>query len=857
MNKRCRLFWLALFLEAAGWQLLIPVFTPWHWAGLVFLALAALTFGLSLTGAQGAQPRPHPTSAGTANLVPRSALCCYGVTAVLAYILLPSPLWVSAVFILTGVVALWFSPEDSGSGAFAYGVLLTGVIALCQSALLPLWMSVAARVHPLPHVAPILRGLFEFAGYRADWTADSVFVQGSFQVQEFSASSEYFGWIFLANAACGLWVWQVLCRSPRRVRGLIGFGLVALVYVLGRYLLLALLYLDLPNFRLFWNPWILCFSFLPLFGWMCVSGWFSAEGGPVNAEPPGPATNAARGDVRWAWVSGGLAGAAATCCFVAAWGWEDPGTAKARRLIIDEAHSRWELMDRKYDTDWYGEESGYNYFCLADFLEHYYRVERNRSEITPALLADCDLLILKTPTSPFTADEIEAIERFVARGGGLFLIGDHTNVFGTSTFLNSIARRFGLHFNLDATYDLPTGGLTLYRRPPLLPHPIVQRLPPFLFGTSCTLGVSPGAQVPINGYALRVAGHDYSTPSFFTARTDGPFIGFGMFPQLAAVKHQRGRVAAFSDSTVFSNFWMFVPGKPELLLGCTDWLNRENKHPKAVLLFLMLGTVFGGVSLRCLRGRGTGQFPFLLASVALGCFTGVLGLAALNRSSYPLPASQSRYRTVCFDRQYSHFDLPDQRLMLEPKLDFHTFYVWAQRVGYVPRVADTLAEAVTCGEGVVLLNPTGRVALADIRRVEQFVQQGGVLYVFASPGDQAAGANAWLAGFGLRIGSELLLSQTVSNAAGEVVGSNQNTRIVSGGTGLLFAADRQAVLATKRHGKGAVIVSGNSELFAASSLGTVNRIPDKAQRRLYDIIFRIFREIERTGAEGGEPHTPR
>lgn len=135
----------------------------------------------------------------------------------------------------------------------------------------------------------------------------------------------------------------------------------------------------------------------------------------------------------------------------------------------------------------------------------------------------------------------------MSAGGGLLLIGDHTNVFGTSTYLNAIAHRFGLHFNYDATYDLPTGGLTLYRRPPLLPHPIVQRLPTFLFGTSCTLQVSPAAQVPINGYALRVAGHDYSTTTFFTANTDGPSVGFGLFPQLAAVKVKRGRVAAFTD----------------------------------------------------------------------------------------------------------------------------------------------------------------------------------------------------------------------------------------------------------------------------------------------------------------------
>lgn len=60
-----------------------------------------------------------------------------------------------------------------------------------------------------------------------------------------------------------------------------------------------------------------------------------------------------------------------------------------------------------------------------------------------------DVLVFKTPTEPFTDEEVSTIERFVDQGGGLFLIGDHTNLFGMSTYLNKVAAPFRLAFRSD------------------------------------------------------------------------------------------------------------------------------------------------------------------------------------------------------------------------------------------------------------------------------------------------------------------------------------------------------------------------------------------------------------------------
>ncbi len=832
MNKERRLIWVGLFLETTGWQMLLPLLNTSNRMGLLLLVAGAILVGFSLRS--------------SAPAFSSQALLGYGLAAVLVLVFAPYPVSLGGALALAGAVLWWLMSGHSRWTGFSFGILLTGIICILQGALLPVLMSVGSHFHELPILAPVLGGLFKLFGYDAAWESSTVFVQTASNVQSYMISGEYFGWFFLVNAACGFAIWQLLCQVKHRLWSFVLFLFAAFAYALARYFLLALLYLDLPVFSLFWNPWVLALTHLPLFACLAATPLTDIYPSTVAGQMPGQARDRKE-------LLRGFAFAGAAFCVIAAWGWEDPGRMKAGRLLIDETHSQWEKIDRPYDTEWYGEESGYNYYCLAWFLEHYYRVRHYDSGLTAALLADCDILVIKTPTASFTAEEIDEIERFVARGGGLLLIGDHTNVFGTSTHLNPIAHRFGLHYNYDATYDLPTGGLSFFEKPKLLPHPIVQRLPPFLFGTSCTLHVSPGSQMPINGYALRVAGHDYSAKSFFETRTDDPHLTFGLFPQLAAVKFKGGRVAAFTDSTVFSNFWMFIPGKPELMLGCTEWLNRRNAYRFVTLAFATLALLLAAAGAWGLRRRWTESLPLLLPLCTLGVFAGIAIVGAVNRAAYPVPRPHTRYRTICFDRQWSHFELPDVTLLHEAKADFSTLYVWVQRVGFVPRVCDKLSESVRQDDAIVMINPSGSPSPSDRDRVRRFVEQGGVLFVLDSPGNKHSCSKDILGMFDVGLADTLPHSQAISNSAGQLLAAGQTARPTVGGKALLFAGGQAPVLSLKRVGKGKVIFSGDAELFANSSLGVVSQVPDQTQKRLYQVVFQLWREVQGApvGASGG------
>ena len=82
------------------------------------------------------------------------------------------------------------------------------------------------------------------------------------------------------------------------------------------------------------------------------------------------------------------------------------------------------------------------------------------------LLSGYDVLILKTPEEPIPDAEIAAIDRFVRRGGGLLLVGDHTNLLGMGTHLNALSARHGIRFRYDSVSDGLTGGFVELPRPP-------------------------------------------------------------------------------------------------------------------------------------------------------------------------------------------------------------------------------------------------------------------------------------------------------------------------------------------------------------------------------------------------------
>ena len=532
----------------------------------------------------------------------------------------------------------------------------------------------------------------------------------------------------------------------------------------------------------------------------------------------------------------------AASCFalVFAIGFHDPGALKPGRVMIDEYHSNWEKTTRPYTTEWYGEDSGYNYYSLASYMEDYYTVARNlHSPITPELLASCDVLFLKTPTSAYSQEEIDAVFRFVRQGGGLLLVGDHTNVFGTSTYLNPLAERFGLHFNHDGTYDLVTDGLSIYRDRSMFPHPTVRRLGRFMFATSCSLEAPLLSAGAITGYGIKSLYLDYSQENFF--RTDAPDYDkdYGLLLQQVALQSGRGRVVAFTDSTVWSNFFMFIPGKWELAEGALNWLNRRNALGWAPWALLVVAAS-GAAVLVSRRVKGIPIIDPLGVALALGfAALAILSARGLDSLAYAPPTKIAHATTeIAFESEHSNMLIPSETIFIDPNTAYHVFYTWTQRVGARPRMAP-LSEAVK-SDIVVLANISRPFASRDLARIREYVESGGSLLVLHGNGSDDSAANQVLSMFGLAV--EDPRDGFILDLRGGTIQRFVPVYSVAGGIPLLYDSFGRPAAASTDVGtrSGKVIVFGASSLFSDAFMGTTSTIPDETIRSIYDLEFYLI-----------------
>jgi hypothetical protein len=490
------------------------------------------------------------------------------------------------------------------------------------------------------------------------------------------------------------------------------------------------------------------------------------------------------------------------------------------------------------------------------------------------------VLILKVPTQPFTRGEVDSIVRFVERGGGLWLIGDHTNFCGSSTYLNQVAGEFGLCFQFDSTHDLGTGGLSVYSPSALLPHPIVRDCPLLGFETSCSLGAGWSAAPVILACGLRTLSADYSQRGFFYERdavwTRDNYT-FGAFLLAAAVTRGAGRVVAFTDSTVFSNFSMFMPGKPELALNTVAWLNRRNRYGWVRGLSGLVAALLA-VGLLCCRV----PVPWLLRGSVLGVALALWLCHQANSRGFTRPNPRQPFVRVLFEMEKSALFLPVKRFAqrTDAPFDYETFFIWTQRLGYIPGVHSTLARSIEeKPDLLVLINPTKPLFLDQRARLRQYIEHGGRLLVLVgqpSPNPHAPArretgsapveppdpwawvqdarhvrnrlnaANSLLQEYGLRVFLDGSKERALTGAAGQPACEGVAPGWVQGGVARLWRQDGRAVLAVTSVGQGKIAVFTDSWLFCTTMMGYHQAIPTAPQKRISALEFWILQEILET-----------
>jgi hypothetical protein len=820
-------YWLGIFFLSALGMFLFPVYGVDNSA--IWLAFLGMGILCNIIGYSRTELTDTPVS--------RQKLWLFLVPLITGIIAFRFPFNLPFYVVGAGVVMSFFSRTKLNT-YLCSGIILSGMILGLQTACVVPYFKLAARYHAADFFTPFFFWVLKGLGITCSSSQGMLFFQTPREVLSLVTMWEKLGLFFSLSFFAGALV--LICFSSNSGRRLVKFkntGILfisLIVYSVIRYVFLSVIYIDIGKAEVFWEPIIVTGSYLPLPFLLPLLIRVSK-----CIKNPLPTLSFSRKSL--------YAGILSFSFFFAmvAYGWfPDPGSIKKGRILFDEYYSNWEWTDQKLDTKWFGTQSVYNYYCFADYLKHFYSVEVLRKAITDEFLAKYDVFIVKTPTSSFSKREIESIETFVKNGGGLFLIGDHTNVFGTTMNINPLAEKFGIRFNYDSTYDLRTSDLHLHEHNTLFRHPAVQRMPYFLFATSCSISAPLTAEDIITASNLKTMHLDYSRGGFFPDKAKEKNYPFGLFLQSVGVKHGKGRVLAFSDSTCFSNFYMYIPGKPEYVQGVINWLNRMNYYDrpvKAVSVFVMIISLILMLYLG-FRGKkddsahSTKLGGLMLCGGVLGLSTGALVFSFLMQTTYALPSEHTQMKKVGFENHYSNFRIPDKHLLHNPSIDFHTFYVWTQRLGYVPTLF-SLEDSLDGFDLTVFINPEGNFSEAKLKEIEDYVTKGGRLLIIDNPKGRKSTARQILDMFGVKVLYDQYQEKVEVYDGPQRVGMIKSFAPIEGGKPLLFSKDKKPLISLVEKGEGMVFVMAGSTSFTNKEMGKTENIPNEDQLFLYKMEF--------------------
>lgn len=496
------------------------------------------------------------------------------------------------------------------------------------------------------------------------------------------------------------------------------------------------------------------------------------------------------------------------------------GGRKEGRVLIDDSLNRvWEPAGRLLDDERYGDFSTYSFSAFTEYLSHRYDVTVNRNQpYTLALLCAFDVLVIKTPEVPPTSEAVAAIRAWTAQGGGLFLIGDHTDLLGMSGILNELAEGSDLYFRNDSTSRHGTGNFDNWERGPLSRHPIVASIESMEFMTPCSIAIGQKAEpLMVLDDSMSQAG-DYSENSNFGRKAASPDSPQGLLCVAGVSEVGNGRVALFGDSTVFSSFAFYMENHYRLAERVVEWLNHKN----ALLPWRLLTASLGALIVCCaLFGKALRTW---LGTIWLGSVAGLVGAwmgSSLGRGAIECPVLVEGVPRLGLALDGGTARFPPV-LGAQPELgdgeNLSSFIQLPQRLGMEVFPISRESGVPSDVEYLLVCNPdtmgVSSVANHWVSDVLGWVERGGKLLVVAKRGCKECSHD------GVR----------------DYVGDEASMESV-GGFGSEYDVRWRSL------GKGRIVVLRGTEDLDVEGLGHCMALPTKEQRGRLASIRRVFEEL--------------
>lgn len=622
--------------------------------------------------------------------------------------------------------------------ALATAAALVSVALLLRAGIRPL----EANGRPVPFLAQALAPVLDALGFKAFASGTNLFAVGRDDLLKIAMGVDKLALLPLLFALASAWFVQPKLWQPRHA-ALVCAGFVGVL--LARLTVASVVILQNPKLLSSGKGAALLEGFgsrfIDLgaaFLLILLVRWATSSAEPVDAlgdvsTEPSPGLKVApqlRSPLRAAAVAG-LLGLSWSLYQL-----DLPGEHKDGLLVFDDAHAdSWGRSDRQMNTDWYGDYSTYNLNSAVEWLGQHYPTAVNQDrDLDDGLLDETSVLLLKTPSKPFSQAEIDAIEAWVRAGGGLLAIGDHTDLHGMNTHLNAVLAPYGLRFNFDAVSDAATGAFNGYEPKGYEAVPsFLSRVTDLEFMTGCSIQTHNWPRWAMLGERCSRDAGDYANGSNFGKRRSDPASTIGPAVLAAGVTHGRGRVLAISDGTIFSGFSLFKRDHDTLLLDGVAWLYRESGGSGRHWMMGLAG-LSALLALAAMRGSSLRLSLAFSAPLLLG---GLSATHAMHAAAYaPAPPVESQTRAVLLWEGGICAVPPSLGSIgsLKPEHAFDTLFTNIARAGVWPSLAQTYSDLLKEDPAVAfVINPVWSPPADYLSEVRAWVTNGGHLVLLDRP----------------------------------------------------------------------------------------------------------------------------
>jgi hypothetical protein len=429
-----------------------------------------------------------------------------------------------------------------------------------------------------------------------------------------------------------------------------------------------------------------------------------------------------------------------------------------------------------------------------------------------AELDHCDVLAVINSDRAWSAAELTATREFVARGGRLLVLGDHTDVFGLMEPTNRLLEPFGIAYRFDSAYPLVEGGLGRSLRS--------------AFGGPCWH--ASGGHVPTTGIGGSLA---LTAPAFplvwsdaafsdwgLRENTQGSFLGnyrldpteeVGVQVVVAGSRFGAGRVLVFGDTTAFQNGTLDHTLAHDVEPALEWLLAAQARGPLDARDRTWVGWLLATI-VTCAgwpRSGDPSRAAFAVA-LAVGC---AFATGEFVPEEYAHPARAGDIVVpLAYAQRFGDYDT--EGTFVGPLL------ACARRSGHFVSYQRRLDDPRrwSSASAVVLLAPRIAPQGAVEDALLEYAQGGGSLILVAGWRD-AEGIAPLLRRIGVAIGSRLLAEREGSGALDFVepypleLGANLGARV-------LAAVDGEPVIASVPLGAGSAVVVADTRFFSSRNM---------------------------------------